>query len=226
MFPLLFLLLLLERKYRVHVSGFSCQDLRKLMENRKAGRVALPQKHGTSGVTLDGLLALLSTHSPAIILLEYVPDFNCVPCASSPSFDPLISKLEALGYIAEARKVVSLQFGVCQSRKREYVIGYKIARCKPRQYTEDALKRCLDLALSFNTSMHDSNGSTVKFDCVPVSLKPIDKYLQNEFARRRGQRIRVDASAEKKETKVWRGANRSTLESMGVSVFSWNFERT
>ena len=97
-------------------------------------------------------------------------------------------------------------FGVRQRRKRDYVIGYKIVRCKPRQYTEDALKRCLDLALSFRTPMHDSNESTVKFGGVPVSerlLKPNDKYLQNEFARRREQRIRADASAEKKEVYVW-----------------------
>ena len=218
MFPLLFLLLLLARKYKVHVSAFSYHDLCQLTEPRRYCNRALPQNQRTSGVTLDGLLALLSTHSPTIVLLENVPVWKC---ASSPNYGPLMNKLEALGYKAEARKVVSLQFGVCQRRKREYVIGYKIVRCKPRQYTEDALKRCLDLALSFRTSMHDSNGSTVKFDGVPVSerlLKPNDKYLQDEFARRREQRIRADASAEKKDAVVWREANRSTLERMGVSV--------
>ena len=35
-------------------------------------------------------------------------------------------------------------FGVRQRRKRDYVIGYKIVRCKLGQYTEDALKRGLD----------------------------------------------------------------------------------
>ena len=69
--------------------------------------------------------------------------------------------------------------------------------------------------------MHDSNESTVKFDGVPVSerlLKPNDKYLQDEFVRRREQRIRADASAEKKEAVRWRETNRSTLERMGLSV--------
>ena len=190
MFPLLFLLVLLERKYRVHVSGLSCQDLYQLTKNREARP------------TLDGLLALLSTHSPAIILLESVPD---LVCTWTRNYDPLISKLEALGYIAEVRKVVSLEFGVCQRRNHEYVIGYKIVQCKPRQYTEDALKRCLDLALSFRTQKHDSNESTVKFDGVPVSerlLKPNDKYLQNEFARRREQRNCADAKAEIAYTKA------------------------
>ena len=217
MFPLLFLLLLSERKYRVHVSGFSWHHLRRLMENTKAGKL-FTLKYGTSGVALDGLLAFLSTHSPAIILLESVPDLKS---AWTPNYDPLISKLEALGYIAEARKVVSLEFGVCQRQKRDYVIGYKIVRCKPRQYTEDALKRCLDLALSFRTQMHDSNGSTVKFDGVPVPerlLKPNDKYLQNEFACRRGQRNCADAKAEKQEAVRWREQNQSTLERMGVSM--------
>ena len=163
-------------------------------------------------------MVLLSTHSPAIILLESVPD---LACTWTPNYDPLISKLEALGYIAEVRKVVSLEFGVCQRRNHEYVIGYKIAQCKPRQYTEDALKRCLDLALSFRTTMHGFAGSTVKFDGVPVSerlLKPNDKYLQNEFALRRDQRNCADAKAEQKEADSWRERNRLTLERMGVSV--------
>ena len=131
MFPLLFLLLLLERKYRVHVSGLSYHDLYQLTKKREARRVS----------TLDGLLALLSTHSPAIILLETSEDLRV---ESSKNCVPLISELVELGYIAEARKGVSLQFGVCQRRQRDYVIGYKIVRGKPRQYTEDALKRGSD----------------------------------------------------------------------------------
>ena len=204
--------------YRVHVSGFSCKDLSKLTKNRKAGRSALPQKSGTSGVTLSGLLELLEAHSRAIILLENVDDLLST---SSPNYAFVIKALERRGYISEAREVVSSEFGVCQRRKRAYLIGFKIVRSKPEEYTEGALKRALDLALSFRTQIHETNQNTFKFDGVPVSkrlLKPNSEYLQREFARRRDLRIRADTTAEKKEADLWRETNRSTLERMGVSV--------
>ena len=202
--------------YRVHVSGFSFKDLSKLTKYRKLGRAALPQKSGTSGVTLNGLLALLEAHSPAIILLENVDDLLS---ASSPNYAFVIKALEKLGYIAEAREVVSSEFGVCQRRKRAYLIGFKLVRSKPEEYTEGALKRALDLALSFRTQIHETNQNT--FKGVPVSkrlLRPDDEYLQKEFTRRRDQRNRADTIAEKKEADLWRETNRLTLELMGVSV--------
>lgn len=110
----------------VHV-GFSCKDLSKLKGlGPQAQRDMLVNAVGSTGETALGLLRLLRTKSPPMIMLENVT--GLVTADNGALWRWLRGEIEAAGYVAEYRILQSSDYGVPQQRKRFFGVCLN-ARC-------------------------------------------------------------------------------------------------
>lgn len=100
-------------------AGFPCQSFS--IAGKRRGF------HDTRGTLFFSIARLLKARHPAFLILENVP--GLLNHDEGRTFTAILSTLSELGYYVEWKIINSKSFGVPQSRKRVYIVGYLDRRC-------------------------------------------------------------------------------------------------
>ena len=100
-------------------AGFPCQSFSIAGKRRGFG--------DQRGTLFFDIARVLEVRHPALFLLENVP--GLLSHDGGRTFSAILSTLSELGYGVEWQVLNSKDFGVPQSRKRVYLVGYLDARC-------------------------------------------------------------------------------------------------
>jgi site-specific DNA-cytosine methylase len=115
----------------VHI-GFSCKDLSKLKGLKPhALNNMLEKGEGSTGETAAGMLRLLRSKSPPMVILENVTEL--VTTDDGALWRWLRLEIEAAGYVSDYRIFQSHDYGVPQQRKRFFSVclNLKFLNLKP-----------------------------------------------------------------------------------------------
>ena len=191
-------------------TGFSCKNLSKLFSNKKSGidpKKCFADKTGSSGETLDGLLAYVKSHSPSILVCENVDDLMGKSFEENHKY--LLAEFRSVGYAAHCQEVVSTSYGCPQRRKRTYIVAYKI----PPGWSYEAVMELAVEACALAESLQVPACKLGTF-LLPRS----DPYLTGELSRRQRHRDAMDESLLTLDAAEWRDKNRRLLERDGIAV--------
>ncbi len=193
-------------------AGLSCKNMSKLFSAKSQSNslkvlnksTCLQDKAGSSGETLDGLLAYVRRHAPDVLVLENVEDI----LKQGPNHDHLLTVLKECGYAAATAEVISRDYRSPQRRRRAYIIAYKV---DPSEQFEDVLhaaQQAVALAESLTLPPRALED---------VLLPKNSEYLKSELARRQKTRQAMDAKDLSNEVEDWKEKNRKLLERDGIS---------
>lgn len=119
-------------------AGFPCQAFS--IAGRREGFA------DARGTLFFEVARLVADKRPAYFLLENVP--GLLSHDKGRTFHTILSTLSELGYHVEWKVLNSKDFGVPQSRKRVYIVGYLDGRCAGKILPFSAKEEIVDLALS------------------------------------------------------------------------------
>lgn len=107
-------------KFDILTAGFPCQPFSTIGE--KEGF-----EHPTQGSLFYDIVRIIKHHNPPAFLLENVT--GILNHKEGKTFDIVISSLSELGYKVHYKIINSADFGVPQSRKRVFIVGFLNKDC-------------------------------------------------------------------------------------------------
>ncbi len=81
-------------------AGFSCKNFSRLFSRRGEFGQAVSKSQGSSGVTAQGLIKHVGTHTPMLLILENVPEL--LDPSNKENLSALLTELKNHGYAIKA----------------------------------------------------------------------------------------------------------------------------